>query len=230
MQECSAHLGTWPELFETFQFPFLTLLPAPLAIASFQEENLVAQILSFIIQAGRSMYSCILYLLQCHLSSTVLSWWSTVSPLCTFAARSKPNIGVHYEVMRASNMYWVSRKFSQTGRDQVFMRGKRDFRQFPLKSSRVQKRQDAAKTPQWNLNVKRPRGKELPSLLPASAAEREKRRVKPGNRERKRILCSHHTKETNWKGKVLWVHMWHLLLPFSDASSMCKVTPVSLSC
>ena len=73
LQECSAHLGTWSELFETFQFPFLTLLPAPLAIASFQEENLVAQILSFIIQAGRSMYSCILYLLQCHLSSTVLS-------------------------------------------------------------------------------------------------------------------------------------------------------------
>ena len=39
MQECSAHLWTWSELFETFQFPFLTLLPAPLAIASFQEEK-----------------------------------------------------------------------------------------------------------------------------------------------------------------------------------------------
>ena len=39
MQECSAHLWAWSELFETFQFPFLTLLPAPLAIASFQEEK-----------------------------------------------------------------------------------------------------------------------------------------------------------------------------------------------
>ena len=67
--------------------------------------------------------------------------------------------------------------------------------------------------------------------MPASAAEREKRKVKPGKREEgeKIVFTSHERNQLEVKSFVI-VHMWHLLLPFSDASSMCKVTPVSLSC